>query len=113
MPQAMELSVKSAFYSTGQRCTAASRIKVTSEIYPLHRVDEGAYRLPGHGWRPAAGTDIGPVSRRSQLDQDLDYVRIGLGEGAALAAGANACSAALTASIRRPPSSRRPNPPCV
>ena len=31
---AVELSVQSAFYSTGQRCTASSRLIVTDKIYP-------------------------------------------------------------------------------
>ncbi len=35
----------------------------------------------------AQGTDIGPVSSQSQLDQDLEYIAIGKGEGATLAAG--------------------------
>ena len=35
----------------------------------------------------AQGTDIGPVSSESQLEQDLDYIEIGQGEGATLAAG--------------------------
>jgi acyl-CoA reductase-like NAD-dependent aldehyde dehydrogenase len=34
LAQAVELTVQSAFYSTGQRCTAASRIIVTEGIYP-------------------------------------------------------------------------------
>ena len=35
----------------------------------------------------APSTDIGPVSSQSQLEQDLEYVRIGQSEGATLAAG--------------------------
>ncbi|MDM0036291.1 aldehyde dehydrogenase family protein, partial [Variovorax sp. J22P271] len=35
----------------------------------------------------AQGTDIGPVSSKSQLEQDLEYIAIGQGEGATLAAG--------------------------
>ena len=34
LAQAVELSVQSCFYSTGQRCTAASRLIVTDKIYP-------------------------------------------------------------------------------
>ncbi len=34
-----------------------------------------------------AGTDVGPVSSQSQLDQDLEYVQIGKDEGATLAVG--------------------------
>ncbi|WP_034352262.1 aldehyde dehydrogenase family protein, partial [Comamonas thiooxydans] len=32
--QAVELSAQSGFYSTGQRCTASSRLIVTDKIYP-------------------------------------------------------------------------------
>ena len=35
----------------------------------------------------AAGTEIGPVVDQSQLDQDLEYIAIGKGEGALLACG--------------------------
>jgi aldehyde dehydrogenase (NAD+) len=35
----------------------------------------------------ADGTDIGPVSSQSQLEQDLEYIAIGQDEGATLAAG--------------------------
>jgi acyl-CoA reductase-like NAD-dependent aldehyde dehydrogenase len=35
----------------------------------------------------AQGTDIGPVSSQSQLEQDLSYIEIGKSEGAVLAAG--------------------------
>ena len=34
LAQAVELSVQSAFFSTGQRCTASSRLIVTERIYP-------------------------------------------------------------------------------
>ncbi|MEO8118896.1 MAG: aldehyde dehydrogenase family protein, partial [Rhodoferax sp.] len=34
LAQAVELSVQSCFYSTGQRCTASSRLIVTDRIYP-------------------------------------------------------------------------------
>ena len=35
----------------------------------------------------AAGTDIGPVSSQSQLDQNLEYIAVGKSEGATLAVG--------------------------
>ena len=37
LAQAVELSVQSAFFSTGQRCTASSRLIVTDGIYPTLR----------------------------------------------------------------------------
>jgi aldehyde dehydrogenase (NAD+) len=88
LAQAVELSVQSAFYSTGQRCTASSRLIVTEGIYPKF-IEAMKARMAKIkvGDALAQGTDIGPVSSKSQLDQDLEYVAIGQGEGATLAAG--------------------------
>jgi acyl-CoA reductase-like NAD-dependent aldehyde dehydrogenase len=86
--QAVELSVQSAFYSTGQRCTASSRLIVTEGIYPkfIEAMKARMARIKV-GDALAQGTDIGPVSSESQLRQDLDYIEIGQGEGASLVAG--------------------------
>ncbi|MEO6016465.1 MAG: aldehyde dehydrogenase family protein [Polaromonas sp.] len=86
--QAVELTAQSAFYSTGQRCTASSRIIVTDKIYPAF-IEALAARMARIkvGDALAAGTDIGPVSSQAQLDQDLSYIEIGKSEGATLAAG--------------------------
>lgn len=88
LQQAVELSVQSAFYSTGQRCTASSRLIVTEGIYPkfIDAMKERMAKIKV-GDALASGTDVGPVSSKSQLDQDLEYVTIGTGEGATLAAG--------------------------
>ncbi|HSV51795.1 MAG TPA: aldehyde dehydrogenase family protein [Burkholderiaceae bacterium] len=88
LSQAVELSVQSAFYSTGQRCTASSRLIVTEGIYPkyVQAMKERMARIKV-GDALAQGTDIGPVSSQSQLEQDLSYVEIGKAEGAVLAAG--------------------------
>ena len=88
LAQAVELSVQSAFFSTGQRCTASSRLIVTEGIYPKF-VEAMKVRMAGLqvGDALTAGTDIGPVSSLSQLEQDLSYVDIGKAEGAVLLAG--------------------------
>ncbi|MCM2340672.1 aldehyde dehydrogenase family protein [Rhodoferax sp.] len=88
LAQAVELSVQSAFFSTGQRCTASSRLIVTDGIYPKF-LDAMQQRMASLkvGDALAAGTDIGPVSSLSQLEQDLGYVDIGQAEGAVLVAG--------------------------
>ena len=88
LAQAVELSVQSAFFSTGQRCTASSRLIVTDAIYPRF-LQAMQQRMAGLkvGDALAAGTDIGPVSSLSQLEQDLGYVAIGQAEGAVLVAG--------------------------
>ncbi len=88
LTQAVELTAQSAFYSTGQRCTASSRIIVTDQIYPAF-IEALAARMARIkvGDALAAGTDIGPVSSQAQLEQNLSYVEIGRAEGATLAAG--------------------------
>lgn len=88
LTQAVELSVQSAFFATGQRCTAASRLIVTDGIYPKF-LDAMKQRMAGLkiGDALAAGIDIGPVSSQAQLEQDLSYVEIGKAEGGLLVAG--------------------------
>ncbi|MET3514771.1 aldehyde dehydrogenase (NAD+) [Pseudacidovorax sp. 1753] len=88
LDQAVELCVQSAFYSTGQRCTASSRLIVTEGIYPRF-IEAMKARMAkiNVGDALGQGTDIGPVSSQSQLEQDLSYVEIGKAEGATLAVG--------------------------
>jgi aldehyde dehydrogenase (NAD+) len=88
LAQAVELSVQSAFFSTGQRCTASSRLIVTDGIYPRF-VEALKARMASLkvGDALQAGIDIGPVSSLAQLEQDLSYVAIGQAEGAVLVAG--------------------------
>ena len=88
LAQAVELSAQSCFYSTGQRCTASSRLIVTDQIYPAF-VEALQARMAKIkvGDARAAGTDIGPVVSQAQLEQDLSYVEIAQAEGAVLAAG--------------------------
>ena len=82
---AVELCVQSAFYSTGQRCTASSRLIVTEGIYPAFiaamQKRMAAIRV---GDACAEGTDMGPVASLAQLEQDLSYVALGQSEGATL-----------------------------
>jgi aldehyde dehydrogenase (NAD+) len=85
---AIELSVQSCFYSTGQRCTASSRLIVTERIYPeFIAVMQRRMAAIQVGDACQAGIDIGPVASLAQLEQDLSYVEIGKEEGAHLAAG--------------------------
>lgn len=85
---AVEASVNSAFFSTGQRCTASSRIIVTEGIHDKF-VAAMTERMKGLVVDDAlkAGTHIGPVVDQSQLNQDTDYIAIGKQEGAQLAFG--------------------------
>jgi len=88
LAQAVELCTQSAFYSTGQRCTASSRLIVTKGIYPgFLKAMKTRMDMIKVGDALDAATDIGPVCNRSQLDQNLEYIEIGKTEGAILAAG--------------------------
>jgi aldehyde dehydrogenase (NAD+) len=85
---AVNCAVNSGFFSTGQRCTASSRVIVTDGIHDRFVaavVERMAALKVGDARKP--GTDIGPVVDERQLAQDLEYVAIGKGEGATLAAG--------------------------
>ncbi len=85
---AVNVAVQGSYYSTGQRCTASSRLIVTEGIHDRF-VAAVAEKLAGLKVDDAlaAGTDIGPVVDQSQLDQDLAYLEVGRKESAKLAAG--------------------------
>jgi acyl-CoA reductase-like NAD-dependent aldehyde dehydrogenase len=85
---AVNLSIQSAYFSTGQRCTASSRLVVTEGIHDRF-VKAMVERMKALKIDDAlkAGTDIGPVVDQSQLDQDLRYVQIATEEGGKLVAG--------------------------
>ena len=82
---AVDCTINGAFYSTGQRCTASSRIIVTEGIHNRF-VEACVERLRALVVDDAlkAGTDIGPVVNQSQLEQDEQYIEIGRREGANL-----------------------------
>src|SRR5215217_4195120 len=85
---AVDCAVNGAFFSTGQRCTASSRMIVTEGIHDrfVAALRERMQALViDDALKP--GTHIGPVVDQNQLDQDLSYIRIGRDEGATLAAG--------------------------
>lgn len=85
---AVNAAVQSGFFSTGQRCTASSRIIVTAGIHDRF-VDACIERLKtlniGHALD--AGTDIGPVVDAQQLAQNLRYVDIARREGGVVFGG--------------------------
>lgn len=93
---AVDCAVNGAFFSTGQRCTASSRLIVQKGIYPRF-VEAVRERLQGLKVDDALapGTDIGPVVDRSQFDQNLAYIAIGREEGAQLAWEASRSSAPM------------------
>jgi alpha-ketoglutaric semialdehyde dehydrogenase len=85
---AVNVSIQSAFFSTGQRCTAASRLIVTQGIHDrfIGALVEKMKKLKVDD-ALKDGTDIGPVVDKQQLEQDLRYIELGRKEGAKLAAG--------------------------
>jgi len=85
---AVETVAQSAFFSTGQRCTASSRVIVTEGIHDkfVAALSERVRNLKV-GDALEKGVEIGPVVDPSQLKQDTDYIEIGQQEGAKLAAG--------------------------
>ena len=85
---AVNCAVQSGFFSTGQRCTASSRVIVTEGIHDrfVAAMVEKMRSLKIDDARKA-GTDIGPVVDPSQLAQNMKYVDIAKAEGATLAFG--------------------------
>ncbi|MCZ7383389.1 MAG: aldehyde dehydrogenase family protein [Candidatus Methanoperedens sp.] len=77
-----------AFGTTGQRCTAASRVIAHEKILPalLQKLIERTKKLRlGNGL--GENTDVGPVINNSQLQKIAKYADIGKNEGAKLALG--------------------------
>ncbi len=85
---AVEGIVWSAFGTSGQRCTAASRVIAQTGVYDRleSKLVAAAERLTlGPGWEDT--TDVGPVINKSALEKIHSYTRIGEGEGARLLTG--------------------------
>ncbi|MBV8599920.1 MAG: aldehyde dehydrogenase family protein [Actinobacteria bacterium] len=85
---AVEGIVWSAFGTSGQRCTAASRVIVHEAVYGelQSKLVAAAERLRlGPGWDDE--TDVGPLINRAALDKVHSYTRVGLDEGAKLLTG--------------------------
>jgi aldehyde dehydrogenase (NAD+) len=83
--------VWSAFGTTGQRCTAASRVIVHEAVYGAlaSRLVTLTEKLRlGPGWEDA--TDVGPLINRAALDKVAGYTEIGKDEGAKLLTGGEA-----------------------
>ncbi|KQY44238.1 aldehyde dehydrogenase family protein [Rhizobium sp. Root483D2] len=85
---AVEAAANSGFFSTGQRCTASSRLIVTEGIHDafVAALTEKLKTLVVDD-ALKAGTHIGPVVDERQLATDTDYIAIGKQEGAKLAFG--------------------------
>jgi aldehyde dehydrogenase (NAD+) len=85
---AVDGAIWGGFGTTGQRCTAASRVAVHKKVYGefVQRFAERAKSLKvGDGLDPS--TEMGPCVSKSQLETVMQYVEIGVNESAKLAAG--------------------------
>jgi aldehyde dehydrogenase (NAD+) len=88
LSKAVECAINGAYFSTGQRCTASSRLIVTEGIHDKF-VAALSKRMESltvdHALK--AVTDIGPVVDQRQLQQNLDYIKVGINDGANLVCG--------------------------
>jgi methylmalonic acid semialdehyde dehydrogenase len=88
MDKALGGIVQGAFGSTGQRCTATSRVIVEESVYDefvSELLERTASLRVGDGIDPEV--DISPLCGQSQYDKVLEYIGIGAEEGANLAYG--------------------------
>jgi aldehyde dehydrogenase (NAD+) len=88
LDRAVMCAIDGAFYATGQRCTASSRIIVTEGIHDrfVEALAEKARSLRvGDALDPS--TQIGPAVSEQQLEQNLHYVEIARGEGGKVLTG--------------------------
>ena len=85
---AVAASIDGAFYQTGQRCTASSRLIVQSKVHDAY-VDKMVNVMKAlkvdHALKD--GTHIGPVIDEAQMAQDEKYIGIARDEGGELAWG--------------------------
>jgi len=87
---AIEGGLWGGFGTTGQRCTATSRIIVQKGIYGAfveRYVDRAKALKVGNGLDETV--EMGPAINENQLKTDLSYVEIGKAEGARLKCGGN------------------------
>ncbi|HVU29064.1 MAG TPA: aldehyde dehydrogenase family protein [Sphingomicrobium sp.] len=88
LERAVTCAIDGAFYATGQRCTASSRIIVTEGIHDrfVEALAERARSLRvGDALDPQ--TQIGPAVSEEQLEQNLRYVSIAREEGGKVLTG--------------------------
>lgn len=89
LPRALEAAIDGGFFNQGEACTAASRILVQESLFEefAGRLTTAVERLKvGDGAHP--DTDVGPLVTAAQQRRVLDYLDIGVAEGARIAAQA-------------------------
>ncbi|MEH6497471.1 MAG: aldehyde dehydrogenase family protein, partial [Pseudomonas marincola] len=86
--KAVDCAINGAFFSTGQRCTASSRLIVEEGIHDQFvEAMIAKMKTLNIGDAVDPSTHIGPVVSHPQLQQNLEYIEIGKAEGATLAFG--------------------------
>ncbi|WP_233190927.1 alpha-ketoglutaric semialdehyde dehydrogenase GucD [Sporosarcina sp. P19] len=93
LDNAVEAVISGAFRSTGQKCTATSKVVVESAIYDVFKkklLAETEKITVGNGLNDEIW--MGPCASQSQFDTVKDYIEIGKSEGATLIAGGEVLS---------------------
>ena len=88
--------IQGAFGSTGQRCTATSRVIVEEAIYDEFMeqlIDRTSKLKIGDGLDPEV--DVSPVASKAQFDIVMEYIGIGTEEGAELVQGGHAVTGGI------------------
>ena len=100
---AVECALNGAFFGTGQKCTASSRLIVCDGIHDRF-VEALRLRMRqlkvGHALE--AGVQIGPVADARQLEQNLAYLQLAQAEGATLIEGGERLQLASDGYYMRP-----------
>jgi alpha-ketoglutaric semialdehyde dehydrogenase len=100
---AVRACLDGSFFSTGQRCTASSRLIVTKGIHDrfVAALKEAISGLNiGHALHD--DTQIGPVVDQSQLESNLAYIAKGKAEGATLEIGGEVLKRETAGFFQRP-----------
>ncbi len=85
---AVECALNGAFFGTGQKCTASSRLIVQDGIHDRFVAALTArMRQLKVGHALEAGVQIGPVAQARQLEQNLHYLQLAQQDGATLVEG--------------------------
>ena len=103
LERSVECAIDGAFYSTGQRCTASSRLIVTQGI--CGRFIEACFdriRDLKTGHALEEDTDIGPVINKRQFDSNRNYIEIARREGGVIRAQSAPLTSATQGHFQQP-----------
>lgn len=100
---AVRVCLDGAYFSTGQRCTASSRLIVTERIHDRFvAAPKKAIAGLNVGHALIDGTQIGPVADQSQLDSNLAYIAKGEADGATREIGGEVLNRDTAGFFQRP-----------